>query len=111
DRLAVDRTTLDDAVLTEDLRAPFEIFNLYEKRVAERLAYARGLLHDGFDFQRDESLTIDRKDQPWPASEADSLDLWRKRVKNDWLRLKLAGQDDAAIRKVLDKRYDSAAKR
>ena len=110
DRLAVDRTLLDDAMLTEDLRAPFEIFNLYEHRVAERLTYGRSLLHKGFDFERDELLTIDRKDQPWPATEADSLDLWRKRVKNDWLRLKLAGQDDQRIAKLLDKRYDSAAR-
>lgn len=110
DRLAVDRTLLDDAILTDDLRAPFEMFNLYERRAAERLTYARSLLHKGFDFERDESLTIDRKDQPWPASEADSLDLWRKRVKNDWLRLRLAGQDDRTIAKILDKRYDSASK-
>ena len=111
DRLAVERTRLDDAILTEDLRAPFEIFNLYERRAVERMAYARSLLGKGFDFKSDETLMIDRKDQAWPATEAESLDLWRKRVKNDWLRLKLAGQDDAAIAKVLDKRYDSAAKR
>ena len=110
DRVAIDRTLLDDAILTEDLHVPFEIFNLYERRVAERLAYARGLLHKGFDFERDESLMLDRKGQPWPATEADSLDLWRKRVKNDWLRLKLAGQEDRAIAKILDKRYDSALK-
>ena len=110
DRLNVDRTLLDDAILTEDLRAPFEIFNLYERRMAERLNYARGLLPKGFDFKLDESLTIDRKAQPWPATEAESLDLWRRRVKNDWLRLKLAGQDDKAIAKILDKRYDTALK-
>ena len=91
DRLAADRTLLDDAILTEDLQAPFEIFNLYERRAVERLAYARSLLHKGFEFDRDETLAIDRKDQPWPATEADSLDLWRKRVKNEWLRLRLAG--------------------
>lgn len=111
DRLATDRTRLDDAILSEDLRAPFAIFNLYERRAVERMAFARSLLPKGFDFERDETLMIDRKDQPWPATEAESLDLWRKRVKNDWLRLKLAGQDDAAIQKVLDKRYDSTAKR
>ena len=111
DRLAADRTRLDDAILTEDLRAPFAIFNLYERRAVERMTFARSLLAQGFDFERDETLMIDRKDQPWPATEADSRDLWRKRVKNDWLRLKLAGQDDATITKVLDKRYDSAAKR
>ena len=111
DRLAVERSRLDDAILTEDLRAPFEIFNLYERRAVERMAYARSLLHKGFDFASDETLMIDRKDQAWPATEADALDLWRKRVKNDWLRLKLAGQDDGTIAKVLDKRYDSASKR
>ncbi len=111
DRLAADRTRLDDAILTEDLRAPFAIFNLYERRAAERMAFARSLLPKGFEFERDETLMIDRKDQPWPATEAESLDLWRKRVKNDWLRLKLAGQDDTAIRKVLDKRYEGNARR
>ena len=111
DHLGVDRTRLDDAILTEDLRAPFDIFNRYERRLAERMAYSRSLLRSGFDFKRDETLQIDRKDQPWPATEAQLHELWRKSVKNDWLRLKLAGQDDAHIAKVLDKRYDSASKR
>jgi carboxyl-terminal processing protease len=110
DHLAVDRTRLDDAILTEDLRAPFDIFNLYERRLAERMSYSRSLLRSGFDFKRDETLQIDRKDQPWPATEAQLHELWRKTVKNDWLRLKLAGQDDPHISKVLDKRYDTASK-
>lgn len=111
DRLAADRTRLDDAILNEDLRSPFAIFNLYERRAAERMAFARSLLALGFDFERDETLMIDRKDQPWPASEAEARELWRKRVKNDWLRLRLAGRDDAAIRKLLDRRYENNARR
>ncbi len=111
DRLAVDRTQLDDAILSEDLRAPFDIFNLYECRAAERLTFSRSLLHKGFEFQRDESLLIDRKDQTWAATPAQLQDLWRKRVKNDWLRLKLAGSDDPGIIRILDKRYDNAAQR
>ena len=111
DRLGVDRTRLDDAILTEDLRAPFDIFNLYERRLIERMAHSRGLLRSGFDFKGDETLQIDRKDLPWPANEWQLHELWRKTVKNDWLRLKLAGQDDLQIAKVLDKRYDSASKR
>jgi carboxyl-terminal processing protease len=111
DHLGVDRTRLDDAILTEDLRAPFDIFNLYERRLAERMSYSRSLLRAGFDFKRDETLQIDRKDEPWPATEAQLHELWRKTVKNDWLRLKLAGQDDPHIVKILDRRYDSASKR
>ncbi len=111
DRIGADRTRLDDAILNEDLRAPFDIFNLYERRAAERLAYSRGLLQKGFDFQPSETLQIDRKDQARPATEAQLQDLWRQRVKNDWLRLKLAGTDDAATVRILDKRYDNALKR
>jgi len=111
DRLGAERTRLDDAILSEDLRAPIAIFNLYERRAAERLAHSRSLLQKGFDFQPDETLQIDRKDQAWPANEAQLQDLWRKRVKNDWLRLKLAGTDDAATTRILDRRYENALKR
>ncbi|MEO6015904.1 MAG: carboxy terminal-processing peptidase [Polaromonas sp.] len=111
DRFGAERTRLDDAILTEDLHAPFDMFNVYECRAAEQLTYARSLLQSGFDFQSDETLLIDRKNQPWPTTEAQLRDVWRKRVKNDWLRLKLAGQNDQAIARVLDKRYDSAFKR
>jgi len=111
DRLGVDRTLLDDAIRNEDLSVPFEIYNLYIHRAAQHLAYARTLLQKGFDFQRDESYQIDRKNQPWPTAETQVQDLWRKRVKNDWLRLKLAGKDDPSIIRILDKRYDNARKR
>jgi carboxyl-terminal processing protease len=111
DRLGADRTLLDDAIRNEDLSAPFEIFDLYKQRAAQHLAYARALLPKGFDFQRDESYQLDRKNQPWPTAEAQMQDLWRKRVKNDWLRLKLAGQDNPSIVKILDKRYDNSLKR
>jgi carboxyl-terminal processing protease len=71
------------------------------------MAYARELLTKGkFDFTADESLQIDREKAPWAKNEDEARDLWRKRVKNDWLRLKLAGKDDKGIRDTLDKRYE-----
>ena len=94
-----------------DIGRPYAIFNLYVKRANERFAYARGLLKGGFNFDRAESYQFSRDKQDWAATEADALDLWRKRVKNDWLRLKLAGKDDKAIAQVLDKRYDNSLKR
>jgi carboxyl-terminal processing protease len=111
DQLAAMRTRLDNAILDEDLRLPFAIFNLYTQRAAERYAYARGLLQEGFDFRQKESYQFMREKQPWLKSEAEARQLWRKRVKNDWLRLKLAGKDDKSIVETLDKRYDLALKR
>ena len=95
DGFAPQRDKLGDAIYDEDLSAPFAIFNLYIQRVAERTAYARELLKQGFDFSKDESYQYQREKAPW-AKTADELnDVWRKRVKNDWLRLKLAGKKDA----------------
>ncbi len=105
------RTRLCDAILAQDLTIPFDIFNRYEHRAAERFTYARTLLKKGFDFQRDESYQFVREKEAWPKTEAEVRDLWRKRVKNDWLRLKLAGKDDASIVAILDKRYDNFLKR
>lgn len=105
------RSSLDDAILLGRLDAPFAIHERLAARNAERLAYARGLLEAGFDFTTPESIALDRSKAPWPADDAEARDLWRKRVKNDWLRLKLAGQDDKTIRETLGKRYDNALAR
>ncbi|WP_374480748.1 carboxy terminal-processing peptidase [Zoogloea sp.] len=101
------RTQLDDAILQGDLEGPFTIFRRYQARSAERLAYARKQLAEGFDFSVDESYPLDRSKAPWPKDDAEAQDLWRKRVKNDWLRLRLAGKEDKAIRETLEKRYDN----
>ena len=111
DQLSGYRTKLGDAILKEDLTVPFAIFNLFEHRAAERFAYARTLLKKGFDFQQNESYQFTREKEAWPKTEAEMRELWRKRVKNDWLRLKLAGKDDKSIVEILDKRYDNFLKR
>jgi carboxyl-terminal processing protease len=111
DQLADFRTALDDAILNEDLRAPFAIYNLYAERVSERFTYAGSLLKEGFDFQQKESYQYAREKEPWPKSEIEMREVWRKRVKNDWLRLKLAGKDDKIIAETLDKRYSNSQKR
>jgi carboxyl-terminal processing protease len=107
DQFAPMRTKLDDAINNGNLTLPFAIYNLYQQRFNERMQYARDLLKGKFDFTTDESLQLDREKAPWTRNEDEVRDLWRKRVKNDWLRLKLAGKDEKAIRETLDKRYEN----
>ena len=111
DQVSAGRTKLGDAILKEDLSVPFAMFNLYQRRAAERFAYARALLKTGFDFQQNESYRYARDKEAWPKTETEMRDLWRKRVKDDWLRLKLAGKDDNSIVEILDKRYENFLKR
>jgi carboxyl-terminal processing protease len=111
DQFADARTKLDDAILGQDLSTPFAMFNLYNQRFKERWTYARELLKNDFDFGDKEVYRYQRDKEPWPASDDAMRDLWRQRVKNDWLRLKLAGKDTAAIRTTLEKRYDNTLSR
>lgn len=111
DRFMSDRSEIDDAIDREDLKIPFAIFNVYEQRVVDRMNYARNLLKQDFDFDVQETYSLLRDKEPWPQSETESNELWRKRVKSDWLRLKLGGKTDTAIRETLDKRYANALER
>jgi carboxyl-terminal processing protease len=105
------RPTLGNALDQGDLTPAFEPVNLYLNRVVDEARYAQSLLKDGFDFAAHESIATDRKTSPWPASTDELHELWRERAKEDWLRLKLAGQGDDAIRKTLAHRYANLASR
>ena len=104
------KAQLDAAIKRGDLTPAYTIFATYRERVEARVAHARGLLkQDLFDFTGSDRFDYDRKDVPW-ATDAAALDaMWKQSVRNDWLRLKLAGKTDAEIRKTLDKRYANLA--
>ncbi|MDR0673641.1 MAG: tail-specific protease, partial [Zoogloeaceae bacterium] len=105
------RTQLDDAILGGRLDAPFAIFARYAERVKKQRNVIRELLAERFDFTSDENYTPDRSDAAWAVSSEALRDIWRKRIKNDWLRLRLAGKNDDAIRQTLAKRYEHALER
>jgi carboxyl-terminal processing protease len=106
--------TLDDALLKGDLQPAFEIFNRYQQRIIERLTYLIERLDQGLDsmhFDIEETLQIDREDLPWPESEAVMNELWRKRLKNNVLSLKLADKSLEEIQEILLKRYQNQLNR
>lgn len=110
ERFAPFEAGISGALRGGQLEPAFEVFAVYKQRVEERVGYARQLLKQDFDFSADERFEYDRKDVPWASDSAELDELWRKSVKNDWLRLKLAGKPQAEIRKTLDKRYANLLK-
>jgi carboxyl-terminal processing protease len=110
-RFDVYKLKFDDAIKSGDLDPAYAIFATYKQRVDQRVTYARNLLkQDMFDFTGNDRYEYDREDAPW-ATDAAALDtLWKQSVRNDWLRLKLAGKKPDDIRKTLDKRYANMGK-
>jgi len=105
------RYELDDAITTGKLEPAFAIFNRFQSRNRERMAYAIKLLETEPDFKLDESFEFDREHAPWATSREELDELWRKRVKNDALSLMLTDKPWAETREVLKKRYERVAKR
>jgi carboxyl-terminal processing protease len=100
------RHEFDNAIIKSDLKPAFEIFKRYRQRVDERIIFAlKEVTHD-FNFDIDESYRFDRREDDWSASKSHLDDLWRKRVKNDVLNLKLTSKEPEEIRKTLSERYN-----
>ncbi len=101
---------LDDAFKAGRLDPAYAIFSTYRQRVEDRVAFARNLLkQDIFAFEGQDRFEYDREDAEWVADTAALDTLWKQSVRNDWLRLKLAGKKPDEIRKTLDKRYANLA--
>lgn len=102
------RDRFDDLLKSGNLEPGFVIYKRHLERLQGRLEYALGLLEKGvggFDFGVDETLLVDREKAAW-AKDAKELDeLWRKRVKDEVLRLKIAGKEPKDIQELLTKRY------
>ncbi len=99
------RYTLDDLLDDSELTPALDIFKRYRSRVQERVEYALSILEGEFDFSIDENYQFDRSELDW-SNETELNDIWRKRVKNDFLNLKLADKAETEIRETLGKRYN-----
>lgn len=105
-RFEIYRSRLDKALRFAHLDPAFAIFDTYRTRVKERADYAQQLLKQTLDFTVNEDYMFDRSESPWATTKDELNDIWRKRVKNDILNLRLAGkQKPEEVQGTLSKRY------
>ena len=108
DALSAYRYTLDNSLEDGSVEPGFEIYNRYYRRILERMIYAVDRVENHvseMDFTIDEAIEIDREDAPYAASPAELDELWRLRIKNSVLSLRLTGDDEEEIIEKLGKRY------
>ena len=86
--------TLQEEILAGDNRFAFEVFETFKKRLQDRMAYIDVLLEEGFDFDLQEEYRWKRRNAPWSTDEDDWNDLWRRRIKNEYLRRLLQDETD-----------------
>jgi carboxyl-terminal processing protease len=83
---------LDDQIRAGDLAFAFRVYNVFKTRVANRVAFVQDLLEQGFDVTQDEEYRWKRKDASWAADEEAWNDLWRRKIKNEYVARLVAAQ-------------------
>jgi carboxyl-terminal processing protease len=105
------RYQLDDMVRSKPLDPIYEMFSLYQTRVRERLNFALAQLESEPDYTVEEIYQFDRSEEDWAVTKEELDEIWRKRVKNDALRLTLAEKSWEETQELLSKRYNRYLKR
>jgi carboxyl-terminal processing protease len=101
------RYQFDDRTKSGDLEPAFDLFNLFRERVRQRIELALELLDTTPDFTVQESYQPDRSELPWPTSEEEMTEVWRKRVKYDAVNLMLNGESWEESAETLRDRYEN----
>lgn len=105
------RYRLDDVVKSKPMDPVYEIFDVYQTRMRERLAFALTQLDLEPDYTSDIDFQFDRREEPWAKDTNELNAIWRQRVINDALSLALEDEPFDKIQEVLTKRYNGFIRR
>ncbi len=103
-------TSLDDDVLLGNLKPAYEIYDLYLKRVDDRVAKVKEMLKQPVEFTSDATIQLSRQKAPWPKNMAEADQLWRDRIANELLQEKLSEHPIEPGPQLIAKRYDRLAR-
>lgn len=80
-------TQLDNLLMSGNISPAKEIYDIYERRVLDRVAKVKQLLaEETFTFDSTRSVQMSRKDLPWPATVEEADRLWHDLVEGEMLQ-------------------------
>lgn len=105
--------TLDDQLQQSgDTSAANKIFTRFLQRLDQQGEYVNRLLKadESFTFTGDDAYVLDRKNLPRPKDLAEAQQIWRERLRYEYLQEKLNKQKPEEIVKTLTRRYARLAR-
>lgn len=91
---------LDDKLRRGHIDFAYDVFALFKTRAHECLAMVEALIEQGFDLTVEESFAWKRKEADWPASREEQRDLWRRKIKNEYVGFRvnqILREEEAAL--------------
>ncbi len=103
-------TSLDDDVLLGNLKPAYEIYELYTKRVDNRVAKIKEIVAQPVDFKQDASIELSRQKASWPKDDAEADAVWRGRIASELLQEHLSEHPIEPGPKLITRRYERLAR-
>ena len=101
DALSAREKRIDDEIHAGDPSFGFDVYNLYCRRLSERMDFVTNFLATAeWDFSTNETYRIKRKDAPWPETADEANEHWRRRLKNEVLVQVLGAELDKSTNTV-----------
>ncbi len=98
-------TKIDDQVREEGIPAAYDIYSVYQERVASRVTMARDLAKPNtFTYDSDRTVQLSRKESEWAPSGKEHDQLWRNLIEGDLIREKLI--TDALAKKEAEEKAE-----
>jgi carboxyl-terminal processing protease len=103
-------TALDDDVLLGNLKPAYEVYDLYTKRVDDRVTKIKAMLKEPVDFKNDGTIELSRQKASWPKDDADADAIWRGRIASELLQEHLSEHPIEPGPQLIARRYDRLAR-
>ena len=81
DKLKVYENQVDNELRTGKMEIVPAVDEIYKVRLEESAKICMGLLEKPFDFTKNETIELDRERAPWPKTEDERKEVWRKKLK------------------------------
>jgi carboxyl-terminal processing protease len=103
-------SSLGRGITKGDLTPAFEIMDIFQQRLNNRLNWVTKRMDQPFDFSGQDYYTPDRSKSSWPATPAEADTLWEQKIKYDLLAERLAEKKEVNPHERLKKRYNQLRK-
>ena len=95
DQFAEMRDKLGELLQSGDTSWAYGVFETYKARLADRYTFVTNQLAQAMEFADEEFYEPNRRNAAWPADEGERDDLWRRKIKNEYLGTVVAREIDA----------------
>ncbi len=102
---------IDDDIANERYDFVYKVFEVYKIRFKENMNLFQELIKRKYDFNRDETIIVDRDKVDYAADKNEMRERWRKNIKLQLLNYLSADKDIKKAKEKLRKKFDLMEKR